>query len=806
MSLCLHHFLRSRLHGLSFAQRRSPACSHRGSGIPRTGYGVYHESTYVPPVTEESESYLVDHYLSSDAYRYQTNRSSPARTLSKRVRTKDAKTSKDRYFVSPRKSFLSNVHARKLLIAQGLKGKHANYLARRVNKEILQVKRPVHPILLNRATLNRVQSLYPRQGQLHQWQAAYAEVYKAKHYQRRVDPQARVPQLRGPGIVLLQLIRADCQRHFRKAWRELRRPAKASEWQRLALWLIQNEPALALEFLFVTRNSEEKPDFTMVADCLLYLDKFHYDELKDWRSGRLSYQLVIWSCLSHYNWPVFFLPQKAVRLYIRRVDHKAVALAFTKIKARSMMTAETALCFMYRFTELGDVDQALEALRHIPKLKDPEFKMDSQGVMRHCCKLLTLDSVQDGPDGTRNFRILPQLLGMGVRPDRDMMNVVLSNAFKTGDPELGAGMLRFMKAQDMEFDSYTYLTLLCDAVARGDRGHVDSVVQDAKSGGDHILMNPYVANKIFHAHFVFTAKHLDGDGDAPAVFYSMLDMYNQLHDITPLRDLLIIPPRYTPPDQGAKPPPNQIALYIMIATYLRCQKHHSNAHRVYSRFCELVKNGHESIAPLAETDHVYNEFLVAFRRDPRGLRASVKLVENMLLSHSMGVEGTSSGTTIIHCKPSVRTWTILLSAFIYHNKPAAAESVREMMAKYNIEYNNVTWNTIISGYASTQNIPETAAAIKMMEEQGFPIDPYTMKSLRYLRGPERLWVAIDELDKRVTEQEPQSGIYNDVKGRDELNKKSTEELQSEVQNDVKGHDELIERRLEQLSSILKPKL
>jgi hypothetical protein len=40
--------------------------------------------------------------------------------------------------------------------------------------------------------------------------------------------------------------------------------------------------------------------------------------------------------------------------------------------------------------------------------------------------------------------------------------------------------------------------------------------------------------------FTFTAKQIDPDSDPSGVFYSMLDMYNKIHDITPLKELLLV--------------------------------------------------------------------------------------------------------------------------------------------------------------------------------------------------------------------------------------------------------------------------
>jgi hypothetical protein len=575
----------------------------------------------------------------------------------------------------------------------------------------------------------------------------------------------------------------------------MHRTEKASHWQRLAIWLLQHEPEKLPDFLIVTTECKDKPNFTMVYDCLRYLDNFHCDAwLKDWQSGNHNYQSLVETCLDPRDWPLVSLSQKAPRLYIRRAGHDAVVSALRIVKERSIrISAETALCFMWRFTELADVERALQALEFIPQTEGEGLKIDSDEVMRHCCKLLTLDTVQDGSAG-RNFNILPRLLKMGVRPDRDMMNVVLSNAFKTGDPQLGTDILEFMKSHDHTFDAYTYTTLMKDAVSRGDRAKVDSLIHDIATK-EELRENPYLASKIFHSHYIFTTKYMDADADPSRVFYAMLDLYNQLHDITPLKELLIIPPHYTP-REGSNLPPSPIALYIMIATFFRCQNRFSNVQRIYGQFRQLVAQGHPLISPLAKTDHTYNEFLIALRSNPRGLRLCVQLVEDMLHSSS----AKQKDKTPNHVKPSMRTWTILLSAFIFNRQPRAADKIKEMMAKHNVKYNDVTWNVIINGYANAQNIPQTAASIKAMEQQGFSIDPYTMKSLRYLRDPERLWVAIDELDE-VAPAAAQAQAQDGQSAKIETASEPEPELSTEEQREKE-----LDEGLGKLGSKMKPKL
>lgn len=430
--------------------------------------------------------------------------------------------------------------------------------------------------------------------------------------------------------------------------------------------------------------------------------------------------------------------------------------------------------------------------------------------MRHCCSLLTLDTVVD-IDGQRNFRVLPRLLEMGVRPNRDMMNVVLSNALKTGDRQLGLDMLRFMTHRKFQLDGYTYLTLLTYAVAREDRELVDALLQEIEARED-LKRNSFIQCKVFHAKYVFSVKRMDRDSNPSELFYSMLDLYNQFYDIAPLKELYIIPPHYAPPNTGAQSPPPPMALYTIVATYLKCNRPTQKIIDIYRRFRYLVVTGHPSIAPLAETDHTYNEFMVAFRNHPSTVGMCVHVIEDMLGSHAEASNGlgkdrshqTPQNCLINHVKPTTLTWNILLSSFLFYKKYRPAEKVRQIMARHGVKYDTSTWNLIISGYAKLQMVDETARAIKSMEEDGFKMNHRTLNGLNRLRDTDRLWTAMDELDARAEKLQGKRALAGPEPlkttslelPQDDHVEQSTDHQQSS--GDQKTDDDLLDRALSRL--------
>jgi pentatricopeptide repeat protein len=118
-------------------------------------------------------------------------------------------------------------------------------------------------------------------------------------------------------------------------------------------------------------------------------------------------------------------------------------------------------------------------------------------------------------------------------------------------------------------------------------------------------------------------------------------------------------------------------------------------------------------------------------------------------------------------KPTVWTWNSLLSVFVWHRQSNSVKVIREMMHKHGVEYDMVTWNTIITGHVLQQKVVEAATAIRDMELQGYSMDSYTLRALRFLKDPEQLGVAIAELD-RETHELAQWEMKAEEKERDEL--------------------------------------
>jgi pentatricopeptide repeat protein len=124
------------------------------------------------------------------------------------------------------------------------------------------------------------------------------------------------------------------------------------------------------------------------------------------------------------------------------------------------------------------------------------------------------------------------------------------------------------------------------------------------------------------------------------------------------------------------------------------------------------------------------------------------LAPSEIVSWSPASDMAKSQRPVKYCKPSDRTWSILLKAFMDHNQPRAAEKVLNMMRRQDITPNMVTWNSLATGYARLQDIPNAVKSIERCEDEGWEADAFTISGLRHIRNREALWQALREKDLR----------------------------------------------------------
>lgn len=604
---------------------------------------------------------------------------------------------------------------------------------------------------LNRELKIRSRSLYPWSIIHRKWRRTFVQHWQEKRKQK--GPVGAVweyfPYKQDEVLSWVKEIvpGADTPvRAMSKAWWDLPRGEKAKRWPFIIQWLLRRSPQDALKFLRATNLRQwPRPPFRMLADCFHYLEAFHRDELTSKLRTKAYYHRILFSCLAPEYFPIA-ITHGRLQVFLERCNEATLSRAFSEIVQWNIrVSSDTLLLFMDSFAKFHDVENALHALR-LAATQKPRPNLDSSIVRNRICNLLKLDEVVD-VDGVRNFKILPKILDIGVQPDRDMMNLILSNALSTGDSQIGWDIVHYMKQQGFHLDSYTYVSLIKDAVARRDIEKLDMIFREL-DGNEDVRNDPYVTSQTLHALYSLSRKTRNPSKPHSDMFNLMVDIYRRAHDLTPLRELGIIPLHWYATDDGRNTPPSMHSLNIMIAAYLRKLEDPALGGEIFDRFQKMVEQGHKSFGRLAESDHIYNTFLMSFIRSSETLSHCGHVIEQMLQPlPPTAVLEDEGNRQIIQAKPTVRTWTIFLSAFIFRRQIGASEKIKSLMAKQGIEFNDYTFNVMTAGYAKMEMVNETAATFREREKAHVPIDSYTIQAIRKLKDPEKLSDVLNILDE-----------------------------------------------------------
>ena len=237
----------------------------------------------------------------------------------------------------------------------------------------------------------------------------------------------------------------------------------------------------------------------------------------------------------------------------------------------------------------------------------------------------------------------------------------------------------------------------------------------------------------------------------------------------------------------AKLPPSLTGIATMMRAYIRSLKepyelvsfydffksrlHEQSKDETIPSAWRLVKNQgsliHDTII-LSMTEHsslsrsaleVFGDMLRDQRRvsgqsTPAGAQGSAVLrpIRESAWDATDGVRGNG-----VHPAPTILTFTILLRGLNRNRDRVLADQVVQIMREQEMEPNLTTWNTLIHGHASMQDVCKTVSTLQDMEAGGARPDDYTFKAFGRLRDQNRALAMmermIDNTQSRIAAQE-----------------------------------------------------
>ena len=542
-----------------------------------------------------------------------------------------------------------------------------------------------------------------------------------------------------------------------KAWmRTTLQSNRESRWHALMLWALQNSPERALKLLDASVTTPWlRPSRHVAGDCIEYLTAFYLD--KETSPDPLKVDTLIRitcnfaeACVVRPG-QVSPIPQAAVfRLLQHCDDHQAEILLETLRRQNMIIHENTLLHFLERFVGMGRISLSLEILRN---LVSSGIDVASDKLQSACVQFLRLPFHVENRYNIQTS-ILAEILEIGIRPGTIMYTVIILNAIEAGDYQTAWQMYEMVRETSLKPNAATYSVMLKGAKQSLDSEIIDHVISDAEEDGNL----PHDQRLVWHVLDALFALELSRK--QRLVFTTLLRTYAHYCDVRPLQELGMVSGEFdTPPHvEREVQPPSHHTLGLMVLAYIKQYQHSDMLLPWYRRYHALVKEEHPTVAPLAETDHISNALIMAFGRRPQSLGSCILVIKHMLTP----LETTENTIPIKLAVPTVRTWSVLIAAYFRQGQKRAARKVLEMMEARGMKPNEVTWNTIISGYSQLQDVDGAVDAMQQMEVAGFDVDAHTLKGLGKLRDRDRVLEALKKaIGNRFGEEQHTSVSTND---------------------------------------------
>ena len=148
-------------------------------------------------------------------------------------------------------------------------------------------------------------------------------------------------------------------------------------------------------------------------------------------------------------------------------------------------------------------------------------------------------------------------------------------------------------------------------------------------------------------------------------------------------------------------------------------------HEIYKQYKFLTHANEGPFNDLARTEYCPNAFLVAFSKSKETLLNAAGVIKDM--QHSIVAD------PILGCAPTVRSYSIFLHGFTSHGEMKLAEQVLTFMRGKGMEPNEVTWTTLLAGYARAQDVEGLVDAVRRFEQSGYVWDQWTYGALARLQ-------------------------------------------------------------------------
>lgn len=541
-------------------------------------------------------------------------------------------------------------------------------------------------------------------------------------------------------------------------------------WIHALLWTLGNNVQDALRLLEITHVSPFMPA-AYTADALSFIIRHYY---KNPPSEEICEHLVRAACtlMDRPGTSPLQVTGSTFRKLMHYCTKEQVFKVFETIAVSGTpLHWNTRLHFTTYLTRHGRFDQALDTL--LDAVSEGADVTSKQ--FESCCATL-LRTAAGQLDGLRvSLRLVQNLSDIGVKLNVQLCNIVMLNAVEAGDLKTAFSIYHSLVDNNLVADEYTHAILLkgCKTVIE-DSETLNTTIRQAIA--DVEVQKLYVVGtEIIHCLYL---HHFQIDPEN--AFSTVAEAYMQLFDTSELINLGILPQKYANKTMNRKRPTIAV-MGIMIGAHLRHitlshSRNMSQVHDLYRRYRTLAEQNISPYVFLAAKDYVSNAFLLAFASDISGLPHAAEVIRDMQtpFSHSR-----------FQAKPTVHSWSIFLHAFAKHGKMDLAEQVLKYMKERKQTPNEVSWNSLLGGYARMGKAKEAVETFVRMRDQGFEADEVTKRHFGKIKLD---GVARSVWDKSVRDVRETRGVEQMAQQQEADQQRKEEGVMAQSGNDEAGSD------------------
>ncbi|KAI7335260.1 hypothetical protein KC354_g17885, partial [Hortaea werneckii] len=504
-------------------------------------------------------------------------------------------------------------------------------------------------------------------------------------------------------------------------------------WCDMALWILAHRMDYMFDFLRAT-NKPIYPPINWVEDVLTLMAR-HYDSVEDGsrHSWLRTLATTFFELVPRETNEQWIFRQDFVKHVVPHFSQSQMGDIFQMVKTEKVkLTPNTLLHVADSFAKRDMLEKALSMLL---EAKEAGARVNGIPFRTLCSTILRRSSAQSG--GLRIcLRLIEHLVAMGVKLNLTLCNIVMLNAVEAGDIETADSVHRSAIEQGLGIDVYTCaIRLKACKLDIQNAERLKQTIEEAIAVGD-IRTNEIVATEVLHCLTLQSLTAPDGWQNA---FSKIATACVELFDIEPMKRLGLDMPE-PPPNTSATPrlaPTRHVFTYLLLAL-LRRGAETEKSIELYQRWRQLVEAGDKPLAACATTAHVSNVFLRRFVRRRDTLLQAAQVVKDMQKPLP-----TSAGG-VVQAPPNIYTWSIFLHGFASHGQTKLAEQVLTYMRERGIEPNEVTWTSLVGGYARTQDTNGLLDSLRRMQADGAVFNDWTQRSLRRFRDRDRLRQILDE--------------------------------------------------------------